>query len=171
MSLTPLTALSAWRDSSFPPYLALLLACLSACLPAGGGKLAREKHLEKGKMLPRDRVHALLDPGWAHSPRLPFLSFPFLSFWFTCTATCPADRPSWNSPSWQHTRSTRRSCPRRGSSLALAAYLGRQAGTTPLLSSTASPQPRCVSDQTGVCDRGQRCDCEGALHHLQPARM
>jgi len=29
----------------------------------GGGKLARDKHLEKNKLLPRDRINALLDPG------------------------------------------------------------------------------------------------------------
>ena len=30
---------------------------------AGGGKKSRERHLARGKMLPRDRVTALLDPG------------------------------------------------------------------------------------------------------------
>src|SRR6056297_918978 len=30
---------------------------------AGGGERARERHLSRGKMLPRDRVAALLDPG------------------------------------------------------------------------------------------------------------
>ena len=29
----------------------------------GGGERAREKHLARGKLLPRDRVHMLLDPG------------------------------------------------------------------------------------------------------------
>src|SRR3546814_3809810 len=29
----------------------------------GGGEKAREKHLSRGKMLPRDRVRTLLDPG------------------------------------------------------------------------------------------------------------
>ena len=29
----------------------------------GGGEKAREKHLSRGKLLPRDRVHGLLDPG------------------------------------------------------------------------------------------------------------
>src|SRR3546814_4570727 len=29
----------------------------------GGGDKAREKHLSRGKMLPRDRVRTLLDPG------------------------------------------------------------------------------------------------------------
>eukprot|EP00753_Platysulcus_tardus_P010813 PLAT307.1.p1 GENE.PLAT307.1~~PLAT307.1.p1 ORF type:complete len:573 (+),score=270.67 PLAT307.1:172-1719(+) len=30
---------------------------------AGGGEKARERHLSRGKMLPRDRISALLDPG------------------------------------------------------------------------------------------------------------
>ncbi|WP_312758598.1 carboxyl transferase domain-containing protein, partial [Pulveribacter sp.] len=29
----------------------------------GGGEAARAKHLARGKLLPRDRVHMLLDPG------------------------------------------------------------------------------------------------------------
>ena len=29
----------------------------------GGGEKARERHVSRGKMLPRDRVAALLDPG------------------------------------------------------------------------------------------------------------
>ena len=29
----------------------------------GGGERAREKHLKRGKMLPRERIRALLDPG------------------------------------------------------------------------------------------------------------
>jgi 3-methylcrotonyl-CoA carboxylase beta subunit len=32
-------------------------------LSLGGDKAAREKHLARGKLLPRDRVHLLLDPG------------------------------------------------------------------------------------------------------------
>jgi 3-methylcrotonyl-CoA carboxylase beta subunit len=30
---------------------------------AGGGERARKRHLDRGKMLPRDRVANLLDPG------------------------------------------------------------------------------------------------------------
>ena len=29
----------------------------------GGGEKARQKHVGRGKLLPRDRVHGLLDPG------------------------------------------------------------------------------------------------------------
>ena len=29
----------------------------------GGGEAARERHLGRGKLLPRDRIQALLDPG------------------------------------------------------------------------------------------------------------
>jgi len=44
-----------------------------AQLAEGGGKAAREKHLARGKLLPRDRVNALLDPG------TPFLEFSQLA--------------------------------------------------------------------------------------------
>ncbi|MBS0432282.1 MAG: methylcrotonoyl-CoA carboxylase, partial [Proteobacteria bacterium] len=30
---------------------------------AGGGEKAREKHVARGKLLPRERIRALLDPG------------------------------------------------------------------------------------------------------------
>ncbi len=39
----------------------------------GGGERAREKHLSRGKLLPRDRIEALLDPG------SPFLEFSSLA--------------------------------------------------------------------------------------------
>ncbi|WP_263322333.1 methylcrotonoyl-CoA carboxylase [Endozoicomonas sp. Mp262] len=43
-----------------------LLDSLGSCfdkLKLGGGKRARERHIAKGKLLPRDRIAALLDPG------------------------------------------------------------------------------------------------------------
>ena len=39
----------------------------------GGGEEARRKHLSRGKLLPRDRVQGLLDPG------TPFLEFSQLA--------------------------------------------------------------------------------------------
>ncbi|MCB9931352.1 MAG: methylcrotonoyl-CoA carboxylase [Alphaproteobacteria bacterium] len=39
----------------------------------GGGERARARHLERGKLLPRDRVHGLIDPG------APFLEFSQLA--------------------------------------------------------------------------------------------
>lgn len=30
----------------------------------GGGEAARKRHLSRNKLLPRDRIDALLDPGW-----------------------------------------------------------------------------------------------------------
>lgn len=41
----------------------------------GGGKKYRERHLSKGKLLPRDRINALLDPG------SPFLELSQLAAW------------------------------------------------------------------------------------------
>ncbi|MBI3440784.1 MAG: methylcrotonoyl-CoA carboxylase, partial [Proteobacteria bacterium] len=43
-----------------------------AAIQQGGGEVAREKHLARGKMLPRDRIKNLLDPG---SPFLEFSAF------------------------------------------------------------------------------------------------
>ena len=34
-----------------------------AAIKQGGGEAAREKHVARGKLLPRERVRALLDPG------------------------------------------------------------------------------------------------------------
>ena len=39
----------------------------------GGGAEARKKHLDRGKLLPRDRIHRLVDPG------SPFLEFSALA--------------------------------------------------------------------------------------------
>jgi len=44
-----------------------------AAIATGGGEKAREKHLSRGKLLPRDRVQMLLDPG------SPFLEFSQLA--------------------------------------------------------------------------------------------
>jgi hypothetical protein len=47
----------------------------------GGPEKAREKHLARGKLLPRDRVEALLDPG---SPFLELGRWPARA----CTTAC-----------------------------------------------------------------------------------
>ncbi|MDP5347442.1 MAG: methylcrotonoyl-CoA carboxylase, partial [Paracoccaceae bacterium] len=39
------------------------VAAAAQAAAAGGGDKARARHLERGKMLPRDRVANLLDPG------------------------------------------------------------------------------------------------------------
>ncbi|PWJ12458.1 carboxyl transferase domain-containing protein [Jannaschia seohaensis] len=39
------------------------VAAAAVAAQAGGGKKARDRHLSRGKMLPRDRVAGLLDPG------------------------------------------------------------------------------------------------------------
>src|SRR6266851_243963 len=49
------------------------LAARVAEIRKGGGEAARERHLSRGKLLPRDRVRALLDPG------APFLEFSQLA--------------------------------------------------------------------------------------------
>ena len=47
----------------------------SELVSEGGGKEANAKHVARGKLLPRDRVKALLDPG------SPFLEFSPLAGW------------------------------------------------------------------------------------------
>ena len=49
------------------------LSALVTSVMAGGGERAREKHLARGKLLPRDRIEALLDRG------SPFLEFSSLA--------------------------------------------------------------------------------------------
>src|SRR5215469_13143668 len=34
-----------------------------AAISLGGGEAARQRHLGRGKLLPRDRINALIDPG------------------------------------------------------------------------------------------------------------
>jgi 3-methylcrotonyl-CoA carboxylase beta subunit len=46
-----------------------------ATVSAGGGEAARARHVSRGKLLPRDRVRALLDPG------APFLELSQLAAW------------------------------------------------------------------------------------------
>jgi len=49
------------------------LARLAETIRSGGGEEARKRHLSRGKLLPRDRVRTLLDPG------APFLEFSQLA--------------------------------------------------------------------------------------------
>jgi 3-methylcrotonyl-CoA carboxylase beta subunit len=49
------------------------LARVVAEIRAGGGEAARQRHLGRGKLLPRDRVRTLVDPG------APFLEFSQLA--------------------------------------------------------------------------------------------
>ena len=46
-----------------------------ATVKLGGGETSRKRHLARGKLLPRDRVRTLLDPG------APFLEFSQLAAW------------------------------------------------------------------------------------------
>src|SRR5579862_2105666 len=68
------TRSNAFRDNT-EAMRALVgdLRTLVARLAEGGGKTARERHLSRGKFLPRERIRALLDPG------APFLEFSQLA--------------------------------------------------------------------------------------------
>ena len=62
------TKLNRARPSSRPTPTAMRalvddLHAQFAKVQAGGGEAARSKHTARGKLLPRDRVAALLDPG------------------------------------------------------------------------------------------------------------
>ncbi|MEK9595190.1 MAG: carboxyl transferase domain-containing protein [Rhodospirillaceae bacterium] len=69
------------RAAEFKENQALMSELLSdlrakvATVKGGGGDRARERHLARGKLLPRDRIDALLDPG------APFLEFSQLAAW------------------------------------------------------------------------------------------
>ena len=49
----------------------------------GGGERARERHAARGKMLPRERIDRLIDPG------APFLELSQLAAWRSMTRMCP----------------------------------------------------------------------------------
>ncbi len=63
-----LTPAAGRRDDTYPTWsdantaLAADLAEQLAAVALGGGERARARHTDRGKMLPRDRVDALLDP-------------------------------------------------------------------------------------------------------------
>ena len=68
MKLTSMVSSSseAFRSNEAANLAALEVAGEAAALAAvGGGEKARERHVGRGKMLPRDRVAGLLDPGSA----------------------------------------------------------------------------------------------------------
>ena len=59
-----LTASDAFRANRAAHLAALEdIAQAAAQAAAGGGAVARARHVARGKMLPRDRVAGLLDPG------------------------------------------------------------------------------------------------------------
>jgi 3-methylcrotonyl-CoA carboxylase beta subunit len=70
-----------------------------AQVAGGGGERARQRHLARGKLLPRERVEALLDPA----------------------------RPSWSSRNWPPTASTPTRCPPPGIITGIGRVAGRSA--------------------------------------------
>ena len=54
---------SAGRNAAAHAGLAADLAEQLALVARGGGDRARQRHVDRGKLLPRERVDALLDPG------------------------------------------------------------------------------------------------------------
>ncbi len=65
-----------------------------AKLAEGGGEAARDKHLSRGKLLPRDRVQQLLDPG------TPFLELSQLAAYDMYDDAAPAPASSPASAAW-----------------------------------------------------------------------
>ncbi len=60
--ISPRSETFAENEAAMRAHLAEAEAAAEVAL-AGGGQRARERHLSRGKMLPRDRVQNLLDPG------------------------------------------------------------------------------------------------------------
>ena len=60
---TPADAGAAARNAAAHAELAADLAAELGRVALGGGERARERHVSRGKLLPRERVDALLDPG------------------------------------------------------------------------------------------------------------
>jgi len=56
----------------------------------GGGEAARAKHVGRGKLLPRDRIEMLLDPG------APFLELSPLAAWGMYGDESPGASASWS---------------------------------------------------------------------------
>jgi 3-methylcrotonyl-CoA carboxylase beta subunit len=62
-SAPPTDPAGAARNAAHHSALAAELAGQLARVALGGGERARERHVSRGKLLPRERVDALLDPG------------------------------------------------------------------------------------------------------------
>jgi 3-methylcrotonyl-CoA carboxylase beta subunit len=62
-SAPPTDPAGAARNAAHHAALATELAVELARVAQGGGERARERHVARGKLLPRERVDALLDPG------------------------------------------------------------------------------------------------------------
>ena len=56
-------AADAARNAAAHAELAADLAAELQRVALGGGERARQRHVDRGKLLPRERVDALLDPG------------------------------------------------------------------------------------------------------------
>src|SRR5215467_5597412 len=88
--MTVLTTLLDRRSEAFAANAAAMQALVAdlhervAAIREGGGEEARRRHLGRGKLLPRERVRALLDPG------APFLEFSQLAAYGMYDGEVPA---------------------------------------------------------------------------------
>ena len=62
-SVPPADPATAAKNAAAHAELVADLAEQLRVVAAGGGERARERHVARGKLLPRERVDALLDPG------------------------------------------------------------------------------------------------------------
>ncbi len=60
---TTINAAAARENARHMQALVEDLRAVAGKIAEGGGEAARRRHVARGKLLPRDRVHALLDPG------------------------------------------------------------------------------------------------------------
>ena len=100
-----MTVLDSSLDTSSPEYtanaeaMAALVADLRAkvaVIETGGGEAARDRHVGRGKMLPRERIAALIDPG------SPFLEFSQLAAYEVYEDPTPAAGRGTYSPPRRH---------------------------------------------------------------------
>ena len=88
--MTVLTTSLDWRSEGFAANAAVMQALVAdlrkkvQAIREGGGEEARRRHLARGKLLPRERVRALLDPG------SPFLEFSQLAAYGMYDGEVPA---------------------------------------------------------------------------------
>ena len=91
--MTVLTTSLDRRSEGFAANAAVMQALVAdlrkkaQAIREGGGEEARRRHLARGKLLPRERVRALLDPG------SPFLEFSQLAAYGMYDGEVPSSRP------------------------------------------------------------------------------
>ena len=56
-----------WYSVEGRPYIEFISSTMFFFFITGGGEKARARHISRGKLLPRERIDNLLDPGLVHT--------------------------------------------------------------------------------------------------------